>query len=102
MRVGEKTRQAVTKIVLTALEKDYDILQIAASSYGIPAVEEGEETAIKIVISVPKGSCRNGGKEWDVYEEALKYQEKLERKGSYEETLYRVVRPSKGYATIQS
>lgn len=73
MRVGEKTRQAVTKIVLTALEKDYDILQIAASSYGIPAVEEGEETAIKIVISVPKGSCRNGGKEWDVYEEALKY-----------------------------
>jgi N-acetylglucosamine kinase-like BadF-type ATPase len=81
-KVGEATRANVMEIVKKALtEAGYDVLRVASGSFGVPAVEGEEETAIKIVFQIPKGE--RGGAGYDVYEDAQAYtfkQEEAEKK----------------------
>jgi hypothetical protein len=81
-KVGEATRVDVMEIVKRALtEAGYDVLKVASGSFGVPAVEGEEETAIKIVFQIPKGE--RGGAGYDVYEDAQAYtfkQEEAEKK----------------------
>lgn len=72
-KVGEATRADVMEIVKRALtEAGYDVLKVASGSFGVPAVEGEEETAIKIVFQIPKGE--RGGAGYDVYEDAQAYE----------------------------
>lgn len=72
-KIGEATRADVMEIVKKALtEAGYDVLKVASGSFGIPAVEGEEETAIKIVFQIPKGE--RGGAGYDVYEDAQAYE----------------------------
>ena len=71
-KIGETTRAQIMEICKAALiEKGYDVLQVASGSYGVPAVENGEETATKIVFQIPKGERNGNG--YDVYEDAQAY-----------------------------
>lgn len=71
-KIGESTRAQIMEICKAALiEKGYDVLQVASGSYGVPAVEDGEETATKIVFQIPKGERNGNG--YDVYEDAQAY-----------------------------
>ena len=71
-KVGELTRKNIMELVKETLTSaGYDVLMVASGSYGIPAVEDGDETAVKIVFQIPKGE-RNG-KGYDVYEDAEAY-----------------------------
>lgn len=72
-KIGEATRADVMEIVKKALtEAGYDVLKVASGSFGVPAVEGEEETAIKIVFQIPKGE--RGGAGYDVYEDAQAYE----------------------------
>lgn len=78
-KIGETTRSQIIEICKTALTAaGYDVLQVASGSYGIPAVEDGEETSIKIVFQIPKGARDGSG--YDVFEEAKDYTFKCEQK----------------------
>ena len=75
-KIGEFTREKIMQIVKDTLEKEgFDVLKVASGSYGIPALEGEEETAIKIVFQIPKGSRDGDG--YDVYEDAQAYEFKL-------------------------
>ena len=82
-KIGEKTRKEIMEICKTALTAaGYDVLQVASGSYGVPAVENGEETSIKIVFQIPKGARDGSG--YDVFEEAKDYTFKCEQKAEKE------------------
>ena len=71
-KIGEKTRAQIMEICKNALiSAGFDVLQVASGSYGVPSVEDGEETATKIVFQIPKGE--RGGSGYDVYEDAQAY-----------------------------
>lgn len=71
-KIGESTRAQIMEICKNALiAAGYDVLQVASGSYGIPAVENEEETAVKVVFQIPKGERNGGG--YDVYEDAQAY-----------------------------
>ena len=71
-KIGETTRAQIMEICKNALiSAGYDVLQVASGSYGIPSVEDGEETATKIVFQIPKGERNGNG--YDVYEDAQAY-----------------------------
>ena len=71
-KVGELTRETVMKLVKETLEANgFEVLKVASGSFGIPSVEEGEETAVKVVFQIPKGARTGEG--YDVYEEAQSY-----------------------------
>lgn len=98
-KVGEATRTDVMEIVKRALtEAGYDVLKVASGSFGVPAVEGEEETAIKIVFQIPKGE--RGGAGYDVYEDAQAYTFKLEeaekkRKKKEEEKAKKIAKQNK-------
>ena len=78
-KIGETTRAQIMEICRNALTAaEYDVLQVASGSYGIPAVENGEETAIKIVFQIPKGERNSAG--YDVYEDEKEYRFKCEQR----------------------
>ena len=82
-KIGEKTRKEIMEICKTALTAaGYDVLQVASGSYGIPSVEDGEETSIKIVFQIPKGARDGSG--YDVFEDAKDYTFKCEQKAEKE------------------
>lgn len=71
-KIGEITRTKIMEIVKVALEKEgFDVLKVASGSFGIPALEGEEETAVKIVFQIPKGARDGSG--YDVYEDAQAY-----------------------------
>ncbi len=71
-KIGEVTKETLMALVKDFLEKNgYDVLQVASGAFGLPAVENEEETAIKLVFQIPKGE--RGGKGYDVYEDAEAY-----------------------------
>lgn len=71
-KVGEKTRKEIMEVVGLALQKyGFDVLVTGSNSYAIPNVEDGNETAVKIVFSIPKGE--RGGAGYDPYEDAQAY-----------------------------
>lgn len=71
-KVGEATRLRVMSICRKALEDEgFEVLETASGSFGIPSVEDGEETAIRAVFQIPKGARTGEG--YDVYEEAEAY-----------------------------
>ena len=71
-KIGDTTRASLMEICKAALiAAEYDVLQVASGSFGIPAVEDGEETAIKIVFQIPKGERNGAG--YDVYEDEKEY-----------------------------
>ena len=70
-KIGEITKLQVMEVIKTALEAaGYDVLKVGSGSFGVPAVEGENETAVKIVVQVPKGE--RGGAGYDVCEEAEK------------------------------
>lgn len=76
-KIGEVTRANIMQIVKTALEgANYEVLKVGSGSFGIPSVEDGEETAVKLVFQIPKGE--RGGAGYDVYEDAQAYQFKCD------------------------
>lgn len=82
-KIGEKTRAQIMEICKNALTAaGYDVLQVASGSYGVPAVEDKEETAIKIVFQIPKGERNGAG--YDVYEDEKEYRFKCEQKAEKE------------------
>ena len=67
------------EVVGLALEKyGFDILLTGSNSIAVPAVENENETAIKIVFSIPKGERNGNG--YDPYEEAQAYTFKCNEK----------------------
>lgn len=98
-KIGEATRADVMEIVKKALtEAGYDVLKVASGSFGVPAVEEKEETAIKIVFQIPKGE--RGGEGYDVYEDAQAYEFKCaeaekKRKKKEEEKAKKIAKAKK-------
>lgn len=78
-KIGDDTRAKLMEICKAALiAAEYDVLQVASGSFGIPAVENGEETAIKIVFQIPKGERNGAG--YDVYEDEKEYRFKCEQR----------------------
>lgn len=77
-KIGEITKLQVMEVIKTALEAaGYDVLKVGSGSFGVPAVEGEDETAVKIVVQVPKGE--RGGEGYDVFEDAQAYQDKCEQ-----------------------
>ncbi len=71
-KIGETTRAQIMEVVGLALEKyGFDILTVGSNAYAVPAVEDGNETAVKIVFSIPKGERSGNG--YDPYEDAQAY-----------------------------
>lgn len=71
-KIGEKTRKEIMEVVGLALQKyGFDVLVTGSNSYAIPNVEDKNETAVKIVFSIPKGE--RGGAGYDPYEDAQAY-----------------------------
>ena len=82
-KIGESTRANLMEVCKAALiAAGYDVLRVASGSFGIPAVEDGEETAIKIVFQIPKGERNGAG--YDVYEDEKDYRFKCEQKAEKE------------------
>ena len=82
-KIGDTTRANLMEVCKTALiAAGYDVLRVASGSFGIPAVEDGEETAIKIVFQIPKGERNGAG--YDVYEDEKDYRFKCEQKAEKE------------------
>lgn len=82
-KIGDKTRNEIMEICRNAIAAaGYDVLKVASGSFGIPAVEDGEETSIKVVFQVPKGARDGSG--YDVFEEAKDYTFKCEQKAEKE------------------
>lgn len=72
-KIGEATRERIMEVVKNALTAEgLDVLRVASGSFGIPAVEGEEETAIRIVFQIPKGA--RDGEGYDVYEEAQSFE----------------------------
>ena len=72
-KIGEFTKEKIMSVVKIALEKEgFDVLKVASGSFGIPALEGEEETAVKIVFQIPKGERDGDG--YDVYEDAQAYE----------------------------
>lgn len=76
-KVGEKSRDEVVFHIVESLKSfGYDVLQVGSASYAVPVVEDGEESAVRIVIQIPKGA--RDGEGYDPYEEAQAYSFKQE------------------------
>ena len=71
-KTGEVTRNSLMSIVAEALDQaGFEVLVTGSNAYAIPNVEDGNETAVKIVFSIPKGE--RGGAGYDPYEDAQAY-----------------------------
>lgn len=77
-KIGVATQKEIMEKIAEALSKDFEVLTIGSNAFGVPAVENGEETAVKIVVSIPSGS-RETKDGWDVYEAESAYKFKLEQ-----------------------
>lgn len=78
-KIGEKTRKEIMEVVGLALQEyGFDVLVTGSNAYAIPAVEDKNETAVKIVFSIPKGE--RGGNGYDPYEDAQAYKFKCDNK----------------------
>ena len=78
-KIGEKTRKKIMEVVGLALQEyGFDVLVTGSNSYAIPNVEDENETAVKIVFSIPKGE--RGGAGYDPYEDAQAYTFKCNEK----------------------
>ena len=77
-KIGIATQKEVMEKIAEALSKEFDVLVVGSNAFGIPAGEKGEETAVKIVVSVPTGN-RETKEPWDVYEAESAYKFKLEQ-----------------------
>lgn len=76
-KVGEKSRDEVVFHIVESLKSfGYDVLQVGSASYAVPVVEDGEESAVRIVVQIPKGTRTGEG--YDPYEEAQDYSFKQE------------------------
>lgn len=76
-KIGEITRTQIMEVIKTALNAaGYDVLKVGSGAFGVPAVEGENETAVKIVVQVPKGE--RGGAGYDVFEDAQAYAFKCE------------------------
>ena len=76
-KIGEITRTQIMEVIKTALNAaGYDVFKVGSGAFGVPAVEGENETAVKIVVQVPKGE--RGGAGYDVFEDAQAYAFKCE------------------------
>ena len=77
-KIGVQTQKEIMEKIAEALSKEFEVLVIGSNAFGIPAVENGEETGIKIVVSVPTGD-RASKEPWDAYQAEADYKFKLEQ-----------------------
>jgi len=78
-KLGEESRDLIMFYIQEALRAhDIDCLRTGSNKFGVPMVEDKEETAIEITISIPKGA-RDGTK-YDPFEAEGAYNFKLEEK----------------------
>jgi hypothetical protein len=76
-KLGERSRERIIHNLVESLENlDYEVLQVGSASFAIPVVEDGEESAIRIVFQIPKGA--RDGEGYDPYEEAQAFAFKRE------------------------
>ena len=98
-KIGEITKLHVMETIKAALvAAGYDVLQVGSGAFGVPAVEDENETAVKIVVQVPKGE--RGGAGYDVFEDAQAYQFKCDeaekkRKKKEEEKVKKIAKQNK-------
>ena len=77
-KIGVQTQKEILYKIAEALSKDFDVLVIGSNALGVPSVENGEETAVKIVVSVPTGDTTTK-EPWDVYQAEVDYKFKVEQ-----------------------
>jgi hypothetical protein len=80
-KLGEESRDLVLFYITETLRAhDLDALVTGSNKLGVPVVENGEESALEITVSIPKGS-RDGTK-YDPFEaaEAHRFREEEKRK----------------------
>lgn len=76
-KLGERSRERIIHNFVESLENlGYEVLQVGSASFAIPVVEDGEESAIRIVFQIPKGA--RDGEGYDPYEEAQAFAFKRE------------------------
>ena len=76
-KLGERSRERIIHNLVESLENlEYEVLQVGSASFAIPVVEDGEESAIRIVFQIPKGA--RDGEGYDPYEEAQAFAFKRE------------------------
>ena len=76
-KLGERSRERIIHNFVESLENlEYEVLQVGSASFAIPVVEDGEESAIRIVFQIPKGA--RDGEGYDPYEEAQTFAFKRE------------------------
>ena len=76
-KLGERSRERIIHNFVESLENlEYEVLQVGSASFAIPVVEDGEESAIRIVFQIPKGA--RDGEGYDPYEEAQAFAFKCE------------------------
>lgn len=80
-KLGEESRSLIMFYIQETLRAhDIDCLRTGSNKFGIPMVENGEETALEITVSIPKGA-RDGTK-YDPFEaeQAYNFTEEEKRK----------------------
>ena len=76
-KLGERSRERIIHNFVESLGNlEYEVLQVGSASFAIPVVEDGEESAIRIVFQIPKGA--RDGEGYDPYEEAQAFAFKRE------------------------
>ena len=76
-KLGERSRERIIHNLVESLENlEYEVLQVGSASFAVPVVEDGEESAIRIVFQIPKGA--RDGEGYDPYEEAQAFAFKRE------------------------
>lgn len=76
-KLGDTTRNNLMKLFTDAAkDAGFEVLITGSNSLGIPSVENGDETAVKVVFQIPKGE--RGGAGYDVFEDAQAYAFKCE------------------------
>lgn len=80
-KLGEESRDLILFYITETLRAhNFDALVTGSNKLGVPVVENGEESALEITVSIPKGS-RDGTK-YDPFEAAQAYEfhEEVKRK----------------------
>ena len=79
LEIANRTREKFIKELTEFYgSKDNEVLRISGNKILIPTLHDnGDDAWIQIMVSVPRGSK---GEEFDGYEQAKEYEEKLEEK----------------------
>lgn len=85
LEIANRTREKFIKELAEFYgSKDEEVLRVSGNKILIPTLHDnGDDAWVQIMVSVPRGSK---GEEFDGYEQAKEYQEKLEEKKTKNKT----------------